>query len=126
MPAIIWATGKTKTNWDDELLNKEVLTAVSQLMPALIVSWLLPNVFISHATTYIWIKKLTDFYIVWACVHLTNRVIHSLFGAMEKRNGRRINSLKGVFQMVKIIIIGIGVIIGIAILFNRSPLAILT
>lgn len=125
-PILKLVASRTSTKWDDDLMTEDVLRAVSQTMPALVVAWLLPNMFVGHLTLFIWIKKLTLFYIVWSCVHLVNRLIEAVFYALEKRQVGRIHSLKGTFQMFKLIVIGIGVIIGAAILFDRSPIAILT
>lgn len=125
-PFIIYAADKTSTNWDDDLLTEDVLRAFSQMMPAIVVAWLLPKMFVSHELLYVWIKKFTLFYIVWACVNFVNKVIGAVFGALDKRNLERIHSLKGTFQMVKLIVIGIGIIVGSGILFDRSPIAILT
>ena len=125
-PFIIYAADKTSTKWDDDLLTEDVLRAFSQMMPAIVVAWLLPKMFVSHELLYVWIKKFTLFYIVWACVNFVNKVIGAVFGAFDKRNLERIHSLKGTFQMVKLIVIGIGIIVGSGILFDRSPIAILT
>jgi len=125
-PLIVMIAGKTRTSWDDDMLTPEVLRAFSQMMPAIVVAWLLPKMFVSHETLYVWIKKLTLFYIVWSCVHFVNTIIGAVFQAFDKRNFGKIHSLKGTFQMVKLIVIGMGVIIGAGILFDRSPIAILT
>ncbi len=125
-PMIIYLADKTHTEWDDDLLTPEVLRAFSQMMPAIVVAWLLPKMFVSHETLYIWIKKLTLFYIVWSCVHLVNKVVEAIFQAFDKRDYGKVHSLKGTFQMLKLIVIGVGVITGAGILFDRSPIAILT
>lgn len=125
-PMIIYLADKTHTEWDDDLLTPEVLRAFSQMMPAIVVAWLLPKMFVNHETLYIWIKKLTLFYIVWSCVHLVNKVVEAIFQAFDKRDYGKVHSLKGTFQMLKLIVIGVGVITGAGILFDRSPIAILT
>lgn len=125
-PIIIHIAGKTHTKWDDDLLTPKVMGALSQMMPAVVVAWLLPEMFVSHETLHVWIKKFTLFYIVWSCVHLVNRVIEAIFHAFDRREYGRIHSLKGTFQMFKLVVIGIGVIVGAGILFDRSPLAVLT
>lgn len=125
-PIIMKIVEKSPTKWDDDILTPSMVNAICQLLPALIVAWLLPKVFIVNEKAFIWITKFTQFYIVWACVHVFNRFIDALFHTMDKRDGGRIHSLKGTFQMFKLIVIGIGIIIGAGILFDRSPAAILT
>lgn len=125
-PLILLIAKKTRNTWDDDLLRPEVLQALSQTMPAIMVAWLLPKMFVSHEVLYTWITKFTLFYIVWACVNLVNKFIHALFDAFDHRNAEHVHTMKGIFQMVKLVVIGIGIIVGSGILFDRSPIAILT
>ena len=125
-PFVRFLVAKSPTRWDDDFFTDEVLRGFAQLCPALVVNWLLPNLFAAHAAAYQFTEKATDIYIVWACVYLVSKIIHSLFTAFEKRKNERINSMKGIFQMCRLIVVGVGVIITAAILFNRSPVAILT
>lgn len=119
-------TRKTDTDWDDDLLNDRVLSAVSHLAPALLVAYMLPDAFDNDSTTSKWLSKATDFYILWAFIHLINSFLQSLFDALDKRDRFRIHTMRGVLQMLKLFFIIIGVIIGISILFGQSPIAILT
>lgn len=119
-------TRRTETDWDDDLLNDRVLRAASQLAPALLVAYLLPNAFDEGTTTRIWLTKATDFYILWAFIHLINTFLRSIFDALDKRGKYRIHTMRGVLQMLQLFFIIIGVIIGISILFGKSPITILT
>lgn len=119
-------TKRTETDWDDDLLNDRVLRAASQLAPALLVAYMLPNAFDEGSTTRIWLTKATDFYILWAFIHLINTFLQTLFDALDKRGRYRIHTMRGVLQMLKLFFIIIGVIIGISILFGKSPITILT
>lgn len=69
---------RTTTTIDDELLNGSVLRAVGQIVPALIVAWLLPKMFVNHEHTFIIVTKLTRLYIIWAGVYLLNVIITTL------------------------------------------------
>lgn len=119
-------TKRTATEWDDDLLNDSVLKAISQLAPALLVSSLLSDSFDQWSKLQSIIVKATDFYILWAFIHLINTFIQSLFDAFDKRGRYKIHTMKGVIQMLKLFFIIVGVIIGISILFGKSPLAIIT
>lgn len=119
-------TRKTQTDWDDDLLNDRVLSAVSHLAPALLVAYMLPDAFDEESKTRLWLSKATDFYILWAFIHLINSFLQSLFDALDKRDRYRIHTMRGVLQMLKLFFIIIGTIIGISILFGQSPIAILT
>lgn len=119
-------TRRTETEWDDDLLNDKVLRSVCQLAPALLVSALLPDSFDSGTKLQQWLEKLTDFYILWALIHLINTFLQSVFDALDKRGKYKIHTMKGVLQMLKLFFIIIGIIIGISILFGKSPIAIIT
>ena len=56
-------TNRTVSTWDDDLLNDRFLKAFSQLAPALLVAYLLPEAFREEGKVYVWLTKLTDFYI---------------------------------------------------------------
>ncbi len=119
-------TSRTPSEWDDDLLNTRFLSAFSQLAPAIVIACLLPNAFDSQGKLYIWLTKLTEFYIVWAVVNLANKFLQNLYDAFDKRKKYKIHTLRGAFQIVKLLFICLGVIVGISILFDKSPLAILT
>lgn len=126
VPCIVHFTQKTETEWDDHLLSPQVLNAVCQMMPAIVVALMLPKMFVSNETLYVWIKKFTLFYLVWSIVNVVNRLITGVYNGFDARNVVKIHSLKGTLQMVKLIVICMGIIIGAGILFDRSPVAILT
>ncbi|MDE5712072.1 MAG: mechanosensitive ion channel family protein, partial [Muribaculaceae bacterium] len=119
-------TKRTVSTWDDDLLNDRLMKAFSQLAPAILVAYLLPEAFNEEGKVYTWLTKLTEFYIVWAFVHLANRFLQNLYDAFDKRKKYKIHTLRGVFQILKLMFICVGIIVGISILFDKSPLAILT
>lgn len=117
---------KTETDWDDDLINKPLLKAFSQLAPALIIDHLLPYCFEHSSTFAATLNLLTDFYIIGVTIYAANTFLDNLLLAFSKRKRFRPFAIKGIFQMGKLILIGIGVIIGISLLVGKSPVAILT
>lgn len=124
--AIEKVVGKTSTTWDDDLLNRPLLRAVAQLAPALMVNWLLPNLLGSTPGTYRVLSTVTSFYILWAIIRVLTITIDNLYEAIAQRPKIKAYAVKGIFQMVKLIIIGVGVIVGLSMLIGKTPLAILT
>ncbi len=121
------AIDKTPTKWDDDLIDHRLMRAVSQLAPAMTVNWLLPAFFRANEFHYVrWITVLTSFYILWAVVRILVIFIENLFKAMSARRRTRPYAVKGIFQMLKLLAIGLGIIVGISILIGREPAAILT
>lgn len=118
---------KSPTKWDDDLINAKFMRAVSQLAPALVIDWLLPAFFRANEAGYVkWIKVLTSFYILWALVRIAVIFLENLYKAMSRRKCTQPYAVKGIFQMLKLLMIGVGIIVGISILIGKEPLAILT
>ncbi len=116
----------TPTDWDDDLLTHRLLRAVAQLAPALVVNRLLPMLFVESPALSRWAKIFTAFYILWAVVHLLVVFTGNLYTAFTRRAALKRYAVKGVFQMVKLVLIGVGVVVGASILVGKSPTAILT
>lgn len=55
-----------------------------------------------------------------------NRLLQNIYDAFDKRPKYKIHTLRGAFQILKLIFVCIGVIVGISILFDRSPISVLT
>jgi len=123
--AAIYFISKSRTRWDDDLLNQRFLKALSQLMPAIVVAWLLPQFFKAHDYTYNWIRVVTLCYILWTVVYILHVFITNTFNALSKRKRFRPYAVKGIFQMLRLIMICIGVILTVSILIDRSPLSIM-
>lgn len=117
---------RSRTKWDDHLLNKRLLKAVSQLAPAICVRWMLPGFFGKTPAAYHWLSTLTSLYIVAALVIIITVLVDNLYYTLAHRRRTKAYAIKGVFQMIKLIIVGLGVIVGISIVINRSPLVIIT
>lgn len=117
---------RTPTDWDDHLLTPRLFRAVSQLAPAITVNWILPA-FLGHTPqAYRLLSTLTSFYILWAIIHILTVFLDNLYNAMSRRQGLKAYAVKGVFQMFKIIFIGVGVIIGLSLFIGKTPMTILT
>lgn len=118
--------GRTRTTWDDALLTPSLLRAVSQLAPAITVNWLLPRCFHSDDQSYSWLGTATSLYILVVIVLIITTLISNLYRTMAARRRFRPYAIKGVFQMVKLIIVCLGAIYGVALLIGREPWAIFT
>lgn len=118
---------KSPTKWDDDMLNHRLARGVSQLAPALWVSDMLPRFFATAGNEPVyWIEIFTRFYVLWAIVLIILILIDNLYNAFTRRDTLRPYAIKGIFQMVKLIVVGVGCIIGVSILINKTPIAILT
>lgn len=117
---------KTETDWDDDLINAPLLRGISLLSPAVVGEWLLPHCFMRHGGFYSVIHLVAAFYIVAVAVYALNTFLDNLLFAFSRRKRFKPFAVKGIFQMVKLIIICVGIIICISLLIGKSPLAIIT
>lgn len=117
---------RTPTEWDNDLFNPRMLRAVSQLSPAIVVRWLIPSTFGDTDRMLYWLSAITSQYILWAFVRILTILIGNVHDAFLRRPQMRVYAVKGVFQMLKLVVVCIGVIIGISILIGKSPAVILT
>lgn len=125
-PLTDFITRKTETEWDDDILNDKAMRAFSQLAPALILAWLLPQAFSNHEWGVLFIEKLTKVYIVYAVVNLICVLISNTVDGFEKRDRAAEHNLTVIEGAVKLLLVLVGVIISLSILFNKKPGMVLT
>lgn len=117
---------RTSTKIDDILLDNRMLSGIAQLAPALLVNWMLPNFFNDATALHHWTILFTSFYILWAVIHIICVGLSNTYQALSFTPRLRAYAVKGVFQMLKLIAIMVGVIIGVSMLFGTTPKAIFT
>lgn len=117
---------RSPTEWDDDLVNMRLLKAISQLAPAICVRWMLPGFFSAHPVAFKWLSSITSLYIVVAVVLIITIFIGNFYQALSRRDRTRPYAVKGIFQMLKLIFICLGAIVGLSIIIGRSPVVIFT
>lgn len=126
MPGIRKLTSKTQATWDDYLFNDAVLNNMCHLIPPIILYALLPFAFPREPVTLSFILKLCGVYITAVSVKLICSFLTSLYTISSEHKKLKNHPLKGVYQMIKLIVICIGVIIIISTLIDKDPVNILT
>ncbi|MBO7268124.1 MAG: mechanosensitive ion channel [Bacteroidales bacterium] len=125
-PTIRKVTSKTGYNWDDHLLSDEVLKNICRLIPPIVVSAMMPYALVSEPALLNFILKMCWVYITAVGVKLICAFITSLYEISNEHEKLKDHSLKGIFQMIKLIVVCIGAIIIISALIDKDPIAILT
>jgi miniconductance mechanosensitive channel len=112
----------TPTTWDDDLLNDRVLHAVSHLAPPLILNYGLME--LANTQTWAsWLVKATNIYIVVTFVILACALLRGVVDHVKADERFQSYPIHGVYQAMKIVVVCFGVIICVAIIINRDPLA---
>lgn len=119
-------TRRTSSRWDDILLNSDVLTNIFRIFPPIIMLALLPHMFGQDSTIYFWSAKVIAIYITAISIKLSFALLNALYDISNQNHRLKNRTLKGVFQMFKIIAICVGAIIIISIVIDKNPSNVLT
>ena len=125
IPMIRKLTAKTQSNWDDYLLSDRVLDNVCHLIPPVIFYALIPLAFSPESSLLPLLLKVCHIYIVVIAMKLVCAVITSLYTISSEHEKLKNHSLKGFYQMLKLLVICIGAIVIIGELIGKNPITIL-
>lgn len=126
IPLAAKIVAKTKATWDDYLFNPSVLKNLSHVIPALVVYISLPYVFSTEILWLGFLLKITGIWLIISGLRFFYAFISSAYELSNQHEGLRNRPLKGVYQMLKIIILFIGLIGIVSVLLDKSPLALFT
>ena len=126
MPGVRKVTAKTQSTWDDYLLSDEVMKNVCHLIPPIVVYVLIPFAFPYEPNFLSLVLKICTIYITVVVMKLICAFLTSLYTISSEHEKLKNHSLKGFYQMLKLIVVCIGVIIIISELISKDPIAILT
>lgn len=124
IPVIRKLTAKTESVWDDHLLSNKVLGNASGLIPPIMLASLIPMVIQANDDSFL--MKICWIYFTIAVARFICSIISSLYAISNEHEKFKTHSLKGFYQMIKLVVICIAVIIVISTLIDKSPIAILT
>ena len=126
MPMIRKITVKTKSKLDDFLLSEGVIMNLSRILAPIFINVLVSIMFPGVASMTGFIGKLCTLYIVVVVVKLACAVISAIYAISSEKVGAKNLSLKGFYQMLKLVVWCIGAIIIISVLLDKNPTVILT
>ena len=126
IPTIRKVTSKTQVTWDDYLLNDRVLGYVCHLVPPVIIYVLIPFALPHEPELLAFVLKLCWIYMTIVVMKLICAFLSSLYAISSEHERLKNHSLKGFYQMLKLIVVCIGSIIIISTLIDKDPIAILT
>ena len=125
IPFVKMLTRKTETKWDEILLNEITLKIMCNMMVAVIIIALLPFVLSKGSVIYMFAARLCWVYLTAVSVQLACSLFNALNLISTEAERTKNHTLQGVFQMLKIIAICIGVIIVASIVIDKNPMKLL-
>lgn len=125
-PLIKKITVHTQTKWDDYLLNDDVLSKMCHLIPPVVAYALMSLAFSREQALLDVVFKVCWTYNVIAAVRLVFAILNSVYTISSEHDDYKHRSLKGFYQMLKLIVVCIAAIIIVSELIGKSPIVILT
>lgn len=113
---------KTKTVWDDALVENKVFITLSHIAPAIVIYLTTPYIFEDFSGAIPYILRLVNAYISTVLIIVIINFLNTLKYYFENTKLFKDNPLDSYFQLVKIAIYIIGGIIILSFLLNKSPL----
>ena len=118
-------TSRTKATWDDYLFNEKMMTSFCRMIPPIMFYLLLPFVFNNVPQVLDILLKGCLIYLVITTLMLVNSFLNSLYEISNEHETLRNRPLKGIYQMINLVAIGIGIILIISILIDQNAATIL-
>ena len=126
LPLVKRLTRATRAAWDDILLSDTLLKDVSRLVPPILIAVLMPLAF-SHAhPTLDLLLKVNLIYLIAIIAKLLCTFLSALYDLSSHQDRLKNHPIKGIYQMLKIVVICVALIIVVSILINKNPGYILT
>ena len=125
IPLIRKIADRIESKWDDYLLSDVVMKDICRLITTIAVYALIPFALLNIAWQSL-VLKVCQIYIIILCMKLICTVISSIYSMTTEHEKLKDHTLKGFFQMIKLLVICIGTIIIISTLIGKNPIAILT
>lgn len=111
---------KTKTEWDDLLVENKVFSALAHIAPVVFIFYFIPGIFDHHETIVDYSQRLSEVVIIIAAIVIINRVLNTIRMVLERLESFKDKPLQSYFQLAKIIIGLILGILSIAIIADKS------
>ena len=121
---------RTKATWDDHIFNKNVIKRLCNFVTPTIIYTLLPIAFSStdgsNDGMHLILERGVEVWMVVACIRFVNVLLKVLFDIAEQHPAWQGKPIKGLLQTGQGIVMGIGAILIVSILIDKSPTLLLT
>lgn len=126
IPILHKLTAKTNSEWDDILFNDTLLKDISRLVPPILIAVLLPIAFDKGNDILEFLLRVNYIYLVVVIVKLLCSFLSSLYNLSIHNERLKNHALQSVYQMLKVVVVCVALIIIVSIIINKNPGYILT
>ena len=117
---------KTKTTWDDHLLNNKFFSVLAYLLPLLFMDSILKIAFYAYPKWEHFFNKVFGLVILYAIMIAINRALKSVKDWLGESELFKDKPLQSYYQVIKILVVFVFIILMFSQLTNKSPLFFLT
>ncbi len=115
-------TKKTDNIWDDAFANTKVLNAISLILAVIILKISVPLLFEGMDRGLIIAEKLTDVFLVYVVIRIINVTLRVIEEILSQSQIFQEKPLASYFQLLRLIMIIIAIILSLSILMSKSPM----
>ena len=102
-------------------LNRKLPHYIAMIVPFSLIKGSIPTIFFDFPKTMLFFNKLADVYIVFYVLWLLSAILNAFSDMLSKRESLKDKPLKTYFQVVRIFLYAVGIIIIISILISENP-----
>ena len=113
---------RTKSIWDDVLLEKRVFNRMAFLLPGILVYQFAPATLSEFPGLAASVVKITNLYIVFIVILIINSFFNAVYAISQDSDFSRLHPIKGYIQVAKIIVFVVGGLFILSYLFNQTPI----
>jgi len=117
---------RTKTTWDDVMVERRVFHRLAYIAPALLIHALMPSMLMEYVTWTIILQGALKIYMILIVIMVLDAFFKAIIDIYQNYEIAKYKPIKGYVQIAKIIIYLIATIIIVSILIGQSPIYLLT
>ena len=116
IPLVKGLVSRTRSVWDDVLFNDTLLLDVSHLVSPILIAVLLPIAFAQGGEVLEFFFKVNTIYLIVVVAKLLCSFLSTLYEFSNRQDSLKNQPLKGVYQMLKIMVVCVALIIVVSVL----------
>jgi len=115
---------KSKNTTDDIFLDHNVFDSLAYILPAIVIYKIIPLAFSSSYISFL--KPAIIIFFILVILKIINSALNALHEVYLTLPVSRTSNINAYIQLVKIAVAAVGIILIVSLLFNKSPVTILT
>ncbi len=123
---VYYVVSKSETKWDDIFLKRKVFNNISHYLPALGIYLVLPIVFLGSPQLIDIATNLVYIYIIFVSVLVLDSFLKAIQDVYQEFEVSKKVPIKGIVQVLQIVVYFVGIIFFIALILNKSPFYLLS